>query len=482
VISVHEGDQAGALGDLVGFRREFYACLTARADALFELCDAVLCADGPVTSLVELSQSAVHRRGHGALYDALAQGKLTIARFEQVLAGLALPRFSARRLVVGVDITAWPRPDADCSPERVHCHQPCRCDGDRQTVGGWSYSLIAALGPGRSSWTAPLDIVRIGPTDDVTQVTAAQIRGLVARLVTAGQHTETDPPILIVLDAGYDIVRLTWLLADLPVVLLGRVRANRVMHGPPASRRAGGRGPAPRHGDRFAFTDPATWRRHDQDTVAGSDRYGIVHARSWSWLHPVLQGRDAWAEHAGLLPIVEGTIIRLSVQHLPGNRKPDPLWLWCGDPHLLFTAELDLLWQCYLRRFDLEHTFRFFKQTLGFTRPRIRTPQQADRWAWLILAAYTQLRLARGLTTDLRRPWEKPLDPERMTPGRVRRGFTHLRRTTGSPARVPSYSRPGPGRPKGTRSEPAPRHPIHTKPTKPTKTNKPKRVRKKQKG
>jgi hypothetical protein len=36
---------------------------------LFELIDAVLCADGPVISLVELSLTADHRRGDGALYD-----------------------------------------------------------------------------------------------------------------------------------------------------------------------------------------------------------------------------------------------------------------------------------------------------------------------------------------------------------------------------------------------------------------------------
>jgi len=31
---------------LTRFRREFYTSLTARSDALFELADAVLCADG----------------------------------------------------------------------------------------------------------------------------------------------------------------------------------------------------------------------------------------------------------------------------------------------------------------------------------------------------------------------------------------------------------------------------------------------------
>ncbi|GAA2071754.1 hypothetical protein GCM10009780_04150 [Actinomadura alba] len=55
MISVHDAGVAGALGELSWFRREFYQCLTARADALFELTNAVLCADGPVHSLADTS-------------------------------------------------------------------------------------------------------------------------------------------------------------------------------------------------------------------------------------------------------------------------------------------------------------------------------------------------------------------------------------------------------------------------------------------
>ncbi len=84
---------------------------------------------------------------------------------------------------------------------------------------------------------------------------------------------------------------------------------------------------------------------------------------------------------------------------------------------------MDRLWQMFLRRFDLEHTFRFLKQTLGWSRPRIRTPEAADRWSWLIVAAYTQLRLARRLVAEVRRTWEpRTRDPRRLAPARVRRG------------------------------------------------------------
>ena len=68
---------------------DFHACLTARADELSELADAVLCADGPVRDLAGLSLAPEHRRGHGALYDAVNHGRVDIGRLRRSLAGLA---------------------------------------------------------------------------------------------------------------------------------------------------------------------------------------------------------------------------------------------------------------------------------------------------------------------------------------------------------------------------------------------------------
>jgi hypothetical protein len=42
-------------GRLAAFRGELYRCQTAWADELFELTDALLCADGPVRDLAGLS-------------------------------------------------------------------------------------------------------------------------------------------------------------------------------------------------------------------------------------------------------------------------------------------------------------------------------------------------------------------------------------------------------------------------------------------
>src|SRR5262249_15020848 len=74
-----------------------------------------------------------------------------------------------------------------------------------QMIPGWPYSFVAALETGRTSWTAVLDVIRLGPADDATAVTAAQLREVVGRLIAAGQWMAGDPEILIVAGAGYGI-------------------------------------------------------------------------------------------------------------------------------------------------------------------------------------------------------------------------------------------------------------------------------------
>src|ERR1700727_992212 len=88
------------LAVLSRFRADFHACLTGRGDEMFELADAVLCADGPVRCLAGLSLVPEHRRGHGALYDAVSHGRISVARLRRVLAGLPLPRAADGQLML----------------------------------------------------------------------------------------------------------------------------------------------------------------------------------------------------------------------------------------------------------------------------------------------------------------------------------------------------------------------------------------------
>ena len=272
--SLPEDAGTGPAAVLSRFRRDFHACLTARADELCELADAVLCADGPVRNLAALSLAPEHRRGHGALYDAVSHGRIDIARLRRSLAGLPLPRSADGRLVLAADVSNWLRPGAATSPERLFCHVYGRGKGQAQMIPGWPYSVIAALEPGRTSWTAVLDAVRLGPDDDETAVTAAQVREVITRLIEAGHWREGDPAILVVFDAGYDVTRLAYLLADLPAELLGRLRSDRVMQLPAPPRQPGTMGRPRKHGGELALANPAT-----SAGPAGGHEHGDVQVR-----------------------------------------------------------------------------------------------------------------------------------------------------------------------------------------------------------
>ena len=445
---------------LARFRRDFHACLTARADELSELADAVLCAHGPVRSLAGLSLAPEHRRGHGALYDAVNSGRIEIARLRRALAGLPLPRAADGRLMLAVDVSNWLRPGAATSPDRLFCHVYGRGKGQAQMIPGWPYSVVAALEPGRTSWTAVLDAIRLGPDDDEAEVTAAQVREVITRLIAAGHWRDGDLPILVIFDAGYDPMRLAHQLADLPVEILGRLRSDRVLHFPVPARQPGTHGRPPRHGREFALADPATWPDPAVTTTTATTRYGTAAAQAWDRLHPRLTHRSAWLDDDGPLPVIEGTLIRLQVDHLPGDRHPKPVWLWCsvtGAP----PADVDRLWQAFLRRFDLEHTFRLFKQVLGLDRPETARPPGRGPVDLADHRRHAQLRLARPLAADLRLPWERPAPPGRLTPARVRRGFRNIHATLPCLAGAPKPGKPGPGRPPGSKNRrPAPRHDV----------------------
>jgi len=459
------GQGAGAAGRLAGFREELYWSLTRRADALFELADAVLCWPGRVSDLARLSLAPEFSRGHGALYDALNAGRLEAGRVRRALAGLVLPAWPDGRVRLAVDVTAWLRPDAHASPERLFCHVHGRGKNASQRVPGWPYSVVAALGPGRSSWTLPLDAVRLGPDDDECLVTAGQLREVLARLQAAGQWKDGDPEVVIAMDAGYNATRLAFLLADLPVIIVARVRADRVFCRRPAPRAPHVAGRQARHGAPVRCADPATWDGAAEQQEGHDTRHGPVRAAAWNRVHQQVHrntaGFEDWPQDQEL-PVIEGTLIRLSAARpAPGGRALEPMWLWASAPDA-GPGLLAVCWQAYLRRFDLEHTFRFLKQQLGWTRPLLRDPAAADRWTWLVIAAYAQLYLARQLSAVTRLPWQRPQGPgqaEAMTPGRVRAGFRRARQMAGTPASTAKPSRPGPGRPKGSKNKrKAPRH------------------------
>ncbi|HEX3965946.1 MAG TPA: transposase [Trebonia sp.] len=516
-----------ALGELREFRAQLYGCLEARADALFELTDAVLCADHTVTSLVRLSLEREFTRSHGSLYKALSAGKIDEEKLftllaavvpqavdgpearewiaehdvidhcllEKALAGLpsgaaaqvrdACARWT--RLRFAVDATAFPRPDAWCSPGREHVHNgACHCKGSSKTTPGWEFQFTAAIGHLRTAWAGLADMTRTTRADSTAQ-TIGQVRNVLRRLRAAGHGHRAAP--LFVFDAGYSAAALTDGLLGCPAHILVRLPATSVFYydalrwpgknGRPGDRGAGVRclepedfetaaaGNGPRGRKKPLPPNPET---DEELTLPDTPLYGTVHAEAWHGVHPLIHADRGWFKGREDIPVLRGTLVHVTVERLPDGRDPHrAMWLWHAGPGPL---SLDELWRAYLARFDIEHAFKLAKRTLGLTAAKLRTPEQAERWAMIIMAACAQLLLARPLAADLRCPWEKRPDPARpLTPGRIRRGFRNIRADLGTPARVAKPSRPGPGRPKGSTRGPAPRYLLPGEADMPRKTN-----------
>jgi hypothetical protein len=433
---------------LRALRDSFYRCLDRRADALFDLTDALLTA-GTVSSPPHLSLAAVHRRGWGSLYAAVSRGCIDEENSRDLLA--RHPLSDDDPPVYAVDVSVWARCDAEASPERGYYYHPSRHSAGVPIVAGWAYQLVAQLGFERDSWVAPVDARRVRPTQDTDEAATEQVRALVERL------PEPKGAPVFVFDAGYDPVKLQRGLEGCPARILVRLHSNRVFYAAPEEVEPRPVGRPRRHGKKFDLKEPTSWPDPTGEHRCESEGYGSVRVRCWAGLHPKTRriGERYGCERA---PVVRGTVVLVEVGKLPRQtRKPKKLWLWWSGEG---EADLDLIWRAYCRRFDLEHTIRFMKQTLGWTTPRFRHPEQAERWTWLVLVAYVQLRLARGIVADRRLPWERPQRPRRLTPTRVLRSFATLLATVGTPAEPPKPCGRSPGRPKGSRSGPAKRHPA----------------------
>lgn len=451
-LAQHASALTDDLDKLDSFRFNLYACATKRADALFELCDTLVAGQRVATAPPpHLSLEPVFRRGWGSTYGALRHGEIDAEAMRDVLAAY---RPTETPAVFAVDASSWARCDAECSPQRGYYHHPSRHSNGKPIVAGWNYSWISQLNFEHNSWTAPLDAQRIRPNEDTGVITANQVKALVERIDNTGAVP------LFVFDAGYDPIGLSVDLGGTRAQVLVRLRSDRVFYTSPAKAESAAPGRPRLHGRRFSAADKTSWGEPDATLAVSEPRYGRVEVAAWSGLHPRLGRRGRWKgeDHP---PIVTGTVISVRVEHLPksinasGSLKT--LWLWWKGPG---TPDLDLCWRAYIHRFDIEHTLRFVKHTLGWTTPRVRLPEAADRWTLLVLGAYNQLRLARRSVADCRLPWEPARDPARLTPTRVRRGFRQLVQRLATPANPPKPTKAGPGRPKGSRKGPAPRHPA----------------------
>jgi hypothetical protein len=149
-------------------------------------------------------------------------------------------------------------------------------------------------------------------------------------------------------------------------------------------------------------------------------------------------------------------MIRVEVIEPRGRRRAfKPLWLaWLGQHR----PPLNELWRQYLRRFSLEHWYRFAKQRLYWTHPQLQSTQAAQRWSDLMVFMAWQLWFAPTECIDAPLPWQSP--QQDLSPGRVAQAFPAIIAAIGTPAQAPKPRGKSPGRAHGQSQGPRRRYPT----------------------
>ena len=422
------------------FRQRLMGIFTRRADALFELMEALLLTLDP-RSPVELSASPAFRRRFASVYDALCHGQID-ARLARELLTTAEPPDALQvegYAVYAVDSTITARPDAKTLPDRGKVYSASK----GAPVPGHQYSWLGRVIAQGQSWFAPRDVERIATTTTPAALAAEQVKRLAATIALSRAA-------VIVADSHYAKRAFLEVFVSLPnVVVLVRLACNRVLYGPvPPVLGKRPKGRPPLHGEKFKLTAPPLPERQATFPLGKA----TVRVSAWTRLH------------FKALAALAGMVLRVEFLNAAGQPMYQrPLWLFWNGPT---SVTLEALCRMYLLRFGIEHFFRFAKQRLGLL--IAQTPQLAacEIWVWVVALAYTQLLLARTVVTAQPRPWDPKVrrDPQQpLTPGQVRQAWLAFSHGLGTPAHAPRPGGKAPGRAVGFKPRPREKCPVVSK-------------------
>lgn len=406
------------------FRQTLYNTLGNARDAIFDLMDAVL-VSGCIVSFVSLSQSPVFRRQWSSTYAALQDSHLSRTAAVKLLVK-QIPTHK-QPILVG-DATRWNRPTAKRLKDRTFAGGT----GSGITVGH-SYSTLAWIPEDSGSWALPLRHERITSFETPTRRAAFQLKQVTRQMSVRP---------FAIYDRGYGNASFVNQTAAIEADLLLRLASNRCVYGAPPAYR--GRGAAAKHGQKMKLNDPQTWSLPSQTVEVDDPKLGRVQVMRWSEYH---------FQKSSKRPM---EIIRVEVlEPKTGKSGLKPLWLaWLGKT----MPPLETLWSSYLRRFALEHWYRFSKQRLYWTHPQFSSLRTTEQWSLLMPLLSWQFWLARQGCTDQPLPWQSPQDS--LSPGRVAQAFASILAAIGTPAPPPKQRGKSPGRIQGQKPSPRPRYPT----------------------
>jgi len=376
------------------FRHDVYDCCLRAKDALFNTVDALM-TETQARSLPELSQSLWFERRWSSVYEAFEDGRIDQAHLQEIFAHYLPHPEAGQPLWISIDASNIARPAARTSADRTAQPVHNLPKGSKAVTSGWQFSTVVVLPALPSSWTYLLSQRRIASHLTAIELAFEQLQELKPHL-----PTET----IVALDRGYDANWLWCRCSSLPFGVLGRIKLNRCLYRQ-APAPDGKRGAPRKDGAKLQPKDPQTHGEPDGQVSILDCKGRPVHIAWWNRMH-VKEAR--W---------LDVTVVRVVRPHATNKeRDPRSSWfVWIGDPQ----ADIAEIALGYARRFGQEHGYRFDKQALLWEKPRLRTPEQFERWSQVVAIAHNHLVLGRDLVEAELRPWEnKQRTP---TPQQVRR-------------------------------------------------------------
>lgn len=433
---------------LAAFRQGFYDCCQTAQDALMNTCDALLTYP-QAHSFAALSLAPHFRRRWPSLYAALQDAQIDRGALRRLFATSLASAHTSPRWILGVDASPILRPLSSTAQDRIHLHSSAK-----SPTPGWSFSTVAVLPQPCSSWTYILDNQRIPSAQTPTQVAAAQLAAVVPLLPArpSGQCP------LLLGDRYYGSAPFLQAAHAVPCDKLLRLQGHRVFYR--AAPAPSGRPGAPRKdGARFKCSDPASHGAPDQQWQGTDAKARPVEVACWHHLH--LKACRS----------ITFSVLRVT-RHSARDTKRDPRlswFLWHSAIEATEATEaaeaaipLAQIPDLYALRYGLEHGYRCDKGRLLWDKPRLRTPEQFQNWTDVVAATRNQLVLARHLKLLQPQPWERSNTAARraVTPQQVRQALEPIIRALGTPAAACQPRGKSPGRPPGTKVQPAARFPV----------------------
>ncbi len=428
------------IAQLQRFRQQAYNLLGLAKDATFELMDAVLTTRN-VYCLADFSLSPLFRRQWSSVYESLQDCRPNRNKLMRLYLQ-KIPMNDSKYITVGIDHTSVTRLHSPTLKERGYHHQP---SAPGKVTIGQGYSTIAWIPEEKGSWALPIRHERITSFETPIGKAAWQLKQVI-------KHT--NKRVLALLDSEYGNASWVNQTGDIEADCLIRIRSNCCLWAEPGQYR--GRGRPRKHGDKFKLNEHSTWWPATETIDLEDTKLGEIKIRKWSKLH----FRNSSSVSMNLI----------LVERLSPNKKgssPKPLWLvWIGD----VMPPLEIIWKKYLRRFAVDHWYRFAKQRLHWTLPALSTPHQCERWSDLMPLMTWQLWLARDIVKDYHLPRQKP--QTLLTPGRVAQSMLGLLVEIGTPAVSPKPRGKSSGWEKGKKRDKRTRYPVGQKRRSSQKTTK----------